>query len=246
MRKNEQTRVCTARTTTRQATLFSSRHSAEHLRALEPFFHFVAAGVWTGTFPCNWDDGACTLDISLHFRFPLWSKSPVWRSFDFCRVSDFFCIVSLMRSKALARRPSLPQHNALGVEWGTTTWCCQELHVYFVSCSLRKWPKPSHAQIDPDWLEKRIMFCFLLHDLLHEMHHAPCTSIQSDILTTDKFHERSWLWRANHSQFCSEDVIDQLLSIHVDSLWTCHATDTHWSWSPRAFAEQDGAWIMVN
>lgn len=28
------------------------------------------------------------------------------------------------------------------------------------------------------------MFCFLLHDLLHEMHHAPCTSIQSDILTT--------------------------------------------------------------
>ena len=89
-----------------------------------------------------------------------------------------------MRSKALARRPSLPQHNALGVEWGTTTCCCQELHVYFVSCSLRKWPKPSHAQIDPHWLEKRIMFCFLLHDLLHEMHHAPCTSIQSDILTT--------------------------------------------------------------
>ena len=116
MRKNEQTRVCTARTTTRQATLFSSRHSAEHLRALEPFFHFVAAGVWTGTFPCNWDDGACTLDISLHFRFPLWSKSPVWRSFDFAGLAIFFCIVSLMRSKALARRPSLPQHNALGVE----------------------------------------------------------------------------------------------------------------------------------
>ena len=98
MRKNEQTRVCTARTTTRQATLFSSRHSAEHLRALEPFFHFVAAGVWTGTFPCNWDDGACTLDISLHFRFPLWSKSPVWRSFDFAGLAIFlYCFIDAVQ-----------------------------------------------------------------------------------------------------------------------------------------------------
>ena len=180
MRKNEQTRVCTARTTTRQATLFSSRHSAEHLRALEPFFHFVAGGVWTGTFPCNWDDGACTLDISLHFRFPLWSKSPVWRSFVFCRVSAFFFVLFHWCGPRLSQDDQAYLNTTLSVlneaQLRVVAKSCMSI-LFHVHCANGR-NLVMRKSIHIDWRrESCFVSCCMIYSMRCTMHHAPAYKV---------------------------------------------------------------------